>query len=79
MPDDVPSIALDGSERQSVPALLEAAGLVTSRSEARRLLKQGAVKVDGERLEAEYVSAGLLTGAVIQVGKRRFVRVEAPS
>ncbi len=62
-----------------MPALLEAAGLVTSRSEARRLLKQGAVKVDGERLEAEYVSAGLLTGAVIQVGKRRFVRVEAPS
>ncbi len=77
IPEDVPTIAVDGAGQQSIPALLEAAGLVASRSEARRLVKQGAVKLDGERLDAEYVDAASLPGVVIQVGKRRFVRVEA--
>jgi tyrosyl-tRNA synthetase len=77
-PDEMPSIRLDGADPQSVPVLLEAAGLVGSRSEARRLLKQGAVKVDGERLAEEHVAIAALAGRVIQVGKRRFVRVEAP-
>ncbi len=77
IPDDVPTIAVDGAGQQSIPALLEAAGLVASRSEARRLVKQGAVKLDGQRLDAEYVDAASLPGVVIQVGKRRFVRVEA--
>lgn len=74
-PEDMPEIALDGSDPQSLPALLEAAGLVASRSEARRLIKQGAVKLKGRRVEDEYVGAAELDGQVLQVGKRRFVRV----
>lgn len=75
-PDEMPSVSLDGADPQSIPALLETAGLVRSRSEARRLLEQGAIKIDGERLRDEHVAAGQLRGSVIQVGKRRFVRVE---
>lgn len=74
-PEDMPEIALDGSDPQSLPALLEAAGLVASRSEARRLIKQGAVKLKGRRVEDEYVGVAELDGQVLQVGKRRFVRV----
>lgn len=57
-----------------VPGLLSEAGLVSSNSEARRLIADGAVKVDGDKLDTEQVDLDLLVGAVVQVGKRRFVR-----
>jgi tyrosyl-tRNA synthetase len=60
-------------EGQSVLDVLEAAGLVESRSQARRLIQQGAVRLDDERLEdphAVFPGAG-----VLQVGKRRFIRI----
>jgi tyrosyl-tRNA synthetase len=75
VPDDVPVVRLDGGGSQSLPALLADAGLVASRSESRRLIKQGAVKVDGTKVESEFVEATVLRGAVIQVGKRRFLRI----
>jgi tyrosyl-tRNA synthetase len=58
-----------------LPAVLrEAFGI--SASEARRLLAQGGVKVDGERLDGELdVPAERLDGAVLQLGKRRFKRI----
>ncbi|MGA7965398.1 MAG: tyrosine--tRNA ligase [Gammaproteobacteria bacterium] len=72
VPDEMPEIKLKGG--QNMPALLKAAGLVPSASEANRMLKQGAVKVDGERVtEREQVLA--LGTYVVQVGKRRFARV----
>ena len=49
IPDEIPVHLLEPGETQSIPALLEAAGLVTSRSEARRLLRQGAVKANGAK------------------------------
>ena len=55
--------------------VLKAAGLVASTSEARRMLKQGAVRIDGQRVEdgARALSPGF--SAVIQIGKRKFARV----
>ncbi len=53
--------------------LLVEAGLAGSRSEARRLLGQNAVQIDGERPEGE--RARVLYGAVLQVGSRRYARV----
>ena len=57
-----------------LPALMEEAFGV-SRSEARRLLSQGGVKLDGQELQALDVPAEELDGAVLQVGKRRFKRL----
>ncbi len=74
-PEEVPEVALDGAASQSLAVVLEAAGLVTSRSEARRLIKQGAVKLGGKRVDEEHLPAAELEGQVIQVGKRRFVRI----
>jgi tyrosyl-tRNA synthetase len=76
VPDDIPTVALEG-DRWFLPSLLQAAGLVTSGSEARRMVGQGAVRLDGEVLSdptAEY-GAGALDDAVLQVGKRRFARL----
>ena len=79
MPDDVETYAFQAPDGTAVhlPALLaEAFGV--SRSEARRLLAQGGVKVEGEPLggEALDVPASELDGTVIQLGKRRFKRLE---
>jgi tyrosyl-tRNA synthetase len=62
----------DGSVH--LPAVLEAV-FDMSRSEARRLIGQGAVRLDGEPLSDQDVPAERLDGAVLQVGKRRFRRL----
>ncbi len=62
-----------GNVTVSVPALLMEANLVASAGEARRLIAQGAVEIDGERVtENDWKAA---PGAVIKVGKRRFCRI----
>jgi tyrosyl-tRNA synthetase len=56
-----------------ITKLLFEAGLVKSRSEANRLLTQGAIEVDGERVSSNLVT--LKDGSIIKVGKRRFLRI----
>ncbi|MDX1268139.1 MAG: tyrosine--tRNA ligase [Oceanisphaera sp.] len=75
IPDDLPEVTLNaGAEGIAIANLLKDAGLVGSTSEALRMIKQGAVKVDGDKLEDGklVVQAG---EAVYQVGKRKFARV----
>jgi tyrosyl-tRNA synthetase len=73
-PDDVPEFALPSSDPVHLPALLaEAFGLSTS--EARRLIGQGGVKVAGQSVANLDISRSTLAGAVVQAGKRRFVRL----
>ncbi len=55
--------------------LLKEAGLVASSSEALRLLDQGAVRIDGERIRDRDISFTKGIEAVFQVGKRRFARI----
>jgi tyrosyl-tRNA synthetase len=74
IPDDIGTFPLPEEDPLMVPGLIrDAFGL--SGSEARRLLTQGAVKVDGEVLEAQEAARAALAGRVLQVGKRRFVRL----
>jgi len=77
-PDDVPTHRFDATGEVSLPAVLADAGLVASRSEGRRMIKQGAVKIDGRKVDSEFFDGRELDGAVVQVGKRRFVRIETP-
>ena len=78
IPDDIPDAVLEPGEDGTVhmPALI-AAAFGVSRGEARRLLAQGGVRVDGEALDPATldVPADELTGHVLQVGKRRFARL----
>jgi tyrosyl-tRNA synthetase len=79
LPDDV-AVArwtLNGSATVHLPALLAQAFSVST-SEARRALSQGAVRVDGEPVAGDVldVPAADLDGRVLQLGKRRFARVQ---
>ena len=70
----------DGIWNVHIPALLEALGLVSSRSEARRLQAQGGVRMNGLRQSAEDLPIdgeppGPMAGSVWQVGRRRFARL----
>ena len=71
---EIPPDAIDG-DRIYVPRVLAELGLARSRSDARRLIAQQGVKVNGELLSVEEVGVADLDGAVLQVGRRRFVRL----
>lgn len=73
-PEDMPELSVaDGPVH--LPALLVEGLGVASRSEARRLVTQGAVSVDGEAVTDLDVDAARLRGRVLRAGKRRFARV----
>ena len=74
-PADVPDVALPAGDPVHLPALLVDGLGVASNSEARRLIQQGAVKVNGEPAASVDVPREALTGALLQVGKRRFARL----
>ncbi|MEA2023038.1 MAG: tyrosine--tRNA ligase [Actinomycetota bacterium] len=74
-PEDLDIHAISEVGELSLPALLGDSGLVASRSEGRRMIKQGAVKIDGEPVNAEFIDSADVVDSVVQVGKRRFVRI----
>jgi tyrosyl-tRNA synthetase len=74
-PDEVPDLALPAGDPVHLPALLVDGLGIASSSEARRLIQQGAVKVNGEPAAAVDVGRDALAGALLQVGKRRFARL----
>lgn len=77
LPDDMPEFKLKiESDGLAIANLLKEAGLVSSTSEALRMIGQGAVKIDGEKLEDTKMMAVLGSQHVYQVGKRKFARVE---
>ena len=73
---DIPADAIDG-EIAYLPRVLAELGLATSRSDARRLISQQGVRVNGEIVTSEELPVGELRGATVQVGKRRFVKLRA--
>lgn len=74
-PADMPEFQLPAEGRIFLPVLLKDAGLVSSSSDGRRMIGQGAVKLDGDPITELELDRTELLGAVIQVGKRRFVRL----
>jgi tyrosyl-tRNA synthetase len=80
IPDDLPEQVLKAADTMGLPQLLREAGLVSSASEAMRMVRQGAVRIDGERVEDPGLSIAAGGPAnVYQVGKRRFARVRVAS
>jgi tyrosyl-tRNA synthetase len=79
-PEQVPEVRIPGNGSVHLPGLL-ADGFGISRSEARRLLDQGGVKLDGEALAGDLldVDPASLDGKVLQIGKRRHLRLRVGS
>jgi tyrosyl-tRNA synthetase len=70
-PDHVPTIKLNGSPK--LVDFLAANDLVKSKNEARRLIEQGGVKLDGQTVADVNATA---SAGLLQVGKRTFVKLE---
>jgi tyrosyl-tRNA synthetase len=75
LPQDMPEVKVTRDGEWTFAQLLKLAGLVESTSEANRLIEQGGVKIDGERLSDRSLKAARGRSYVIQVGKRKFARV----
>lgn len=75
LPDDLPQVQLCASESLLVGVALHRSGLANSTSEAMRLLKQGAVRIDGERVTDPKRTLAAGAEHLVQVGKRRAVRI----
>ena len=75
LPDDIPEVTLKAAEPVWVPQLLLDAGLVASTSDGRRMIKQGAVSIDGIRVEDMNSTVEPVGEMLLKVGKRRFCRV----
>ena len=74
MPTDIPEYKVAITEEPVfVPQLLSDAGLTASNGEARRSIKAGAFKIDGEKCSEEHIV--LKDGMVLQVGKRKFIKI----
>ncbi len=73
LPDDMPTYTLDSAT--TIVDLLVAAGLTSSKGEARRLIDGGGVRVDGAKVESYDLRLEPGTASVVQVGRRKFVQV----
>lgn len=74
VPDDIPGHACSAGEDSTPPVFLEAAGLVKSRGEAKRLMKEGALSIDGQRCDDAVTPLGA-GEYIIKLGKKRFLKL----
>lgn len=77
IPDDIAEMEVSMEESEEglffIPKIVTGLKLSPSTSEARRLLKQGGIKLNGEKVENDKIA--LQTGDIIQVGKRKFAKI----
>ncbi|MCG9729911.1 tyrosine--tRNA ligase [Shewanella sp. Isolate13] len=75
IPSDIEEIEIAAGEGIAIANLLKEAGLVNSTSDAMRMIKQGAAKIDGDKIEDTRLQLTAGTSAVFQVGKRKFAKI----
>jgi len=75
IPEEVVPLKSTAGNKGTLTAELTEAGLTKSRSEARRLLSQGAIEIDGKTVTEDLEIAQIKKGSIIKVGKRRFAQI----
>ncbi len=76
LPDEIPEVTVESGEAMPIGNLLKEAGLVASTSEAMRMIKQGAVKLNGkEKVEDAKTQIEVGSTDIYQVGKRKFAKI----
>ena len=75
IPAEVVPLKSSAGNKNTLTAELTEAGLTKSRSEARRLLSQGAIEIDGKTVTEDLEIAQIKKGSIIKVGKRRFAQI----
>lgn len=77
LPEDMPEVTLNvGDGGMAIMNIIKDAGLTESTSEAGRMIVQGAVKMDGEKVSDKNLQLQAKTSFILQVGKRRFAKVK---
>lgn len=77
LPDEIPEVTVTSGEDMAVTNLLKEAGLVASTSEANRMIKQGAVKLNGkEKISDNKLMVVVGSEEIYQVGKRKFAKIK---
>jgi tyrosyl-tRNA synthetase len=79
LPDDMPTLNLSSDDLEDgniwIVKLVTSSGFASSNGEARRLVQQGGVSVDGETINDPAAQVSPVEGAVLKVGKRRFAKI----
>ncbi|MGB9831054.1 MAG: S4 domain-containing protein [Fervidicoccus fontis] len=80
LPSDMPVVTIEPSDLDErgeiwLPRLMVKAGLVESTSAGKRMIAQGGVKVNGEKIADPEAVIAVENGMVVQVGRRKFVRL----
>ncbi|WP_041606919.1 tyrosine--tRNA ligase [Halanaerobium praevalens] len=80
LPEDIPIIEIAEADLDAgelwIVKLVAATGLVDSNSQARRMIKQGAVSIDDQKYEKINIDLEVKDGMIIQIGKRRFAKIK---
>ncbi|MFZ5580002.1 MAG: tyrosine--tRNA ligase [Pseudomonadota bacterium] len=78
LPDEIDEVRVQSFDDGMLPltSMLKEAGLVSSTSEANRMIQQGAVRIDGDKVEDRALRLARGATCIVQVGKRRVARVE---
>jgi tyrosyl-tRNA synthetase len=74
IPDEMPELIVE-SDDETLLSLLDKSGMFASKGEIRRLIKQNAVSVDGEKVQNEFLPFNTKGSFVIKAGKRKFIRI----
>lgn len=76
LPDEIPEVTLEvGAEGMAIANIMKQAGLTEGTGEAVRLITQGGVRIDGEKLSDKNLHFKPKTSFILQVGKRRFAKI----
>ncbi|WP_456276324.1 tyrosine--tRNA ligase [Bacillus sp. AK128] len=76
LPDEMPEVKWNGNGETPVIDLLVDLQLLNSKSEARRMVENKGVKINGERVEDPKLIVSITDGLILQVGKRKFVKIK---
>lgn len=74
VPQDIPAFAVGDKSRRVIDIMVDS-GLVTGKGEARRLIRQGGVKLDGKTINDELLELNLDKEQILKVGKRKFLKL----
>lgn len=75
MPDEIPELQWNGSEEVNILELLVNVNFLPSKSEARKMIKNKGVKIDGAKVEDPNLIVRVQEGMTLQVGKRKFIKL----
>lgn len=77
IPNDIPILLLDlekDTVNNSIPGLIEL-GYIKSKSEFIRLIRQGGIQINGEKMNEDEINSVLINGDVMKIGKKKFVKI----